>query len=59
MPAVAQQVRLTSAMAIAKAAMRRAQAGVTPITLTRLVRADRTATVLDCEIGDVLEIADQ
>jgi|LauGreDrversion4_2_1035121.scaffolds.fasta_scaffold2481719_1 DNA-binding Xre family transcriptional regulator len=46
-------------MAIAKAAMRRAQAGVTPITLTRLVRADRTATVLDCEIGDVLEIADQ
>lgn len=66
---MAKQVRLILAKAIAKASLRRAQAGVAATTITRLARTDDKAasalsldlaakivTVLDCGIEDFLEV---
>ena len=83
---MAKQVRLTLQKAIAKANLRRAEAGEKPITMnslavqagvaattiTRLARTDdkaaaalsldlagRIVTVLDCGIGDLLEVVEE
>ena len=66
---MAKQVRLTLAKALAKANLRRAEAGVAASTITRLARNDQKAasalsldlagkvvTVLDCGIEDLLEV---
>ena len=68
---MAKQVRLALAKAIAKANLRRAEAGVAATTITRLARTDdkaasalsldlasRIVTVLDCGIADLLEVVD-
>jgi DNA-binding Xre family transcriptional regulator len=68
---MAKQVRLTLAKALAKANLRRAEAGekaitmnglavaagVAATTITRLARNDQT--VLDCGIEDLLEVVEE